>query len=296
MPAPDLYPLTASDPPRIGGFWLDARVAAHESGTGFLAHSTTPRADGRSDVILVQLNSGAAEDPAARDRFAGVINDLHIDDVVARGGDGQADGRLGRRFVDESTGAPPAANPREPAPWVALAADGTDGPVRVADGLLREVQLADVAPQGTPSGPDYQLPWIQRIAPGLTRMWPLPWPGRFDRAGWVSILISWLLMLLLAALAVLIAILIFRNEPPQQPPPIIQPTQGGGSGSGSPQSQEPSDGQDSTSPQPSDGGSQSGSPEPSGQDSGSASPSESRSPSPGGESSGPGAPTTRSRL
>ena len=116
MPAPDLYPLTASDPPRIGGFWLDARVAAHESGTGFLAHSTTPRADGRSDVILVQLNSGAAEDPAARDRFAGVINDLHIDDVVARGGDGQADGRLGRRFVDESTGAPPAATRASPPP------------------------------------------------------------------------------------------------------------------------------------------------------------------------------------
>ena len=38
--------------------------------------------------------------------------------------------------------------------------------------------------------------------------------GRFDRAGWRTILVSWLLMLLLAALAVLIAILIFRNQPP----------------------------------------------------------------------------------
>ena len=54
--------------------------------------------------------------------------------------------------------------------------------------------------------------------------WPLPWPGRGDRAGWVSILASWLLMLLLAALAILIAILIFQQSPQQSPPPPVPPT------------------------------------------------------------------------
>ena len=90
----------------------------------------------------------------------------------------------------------------------------------------------------------------------------LPWPGRYDRAGWKTILVSWLLMLLLAALAVLIAILIFRNQPPQTPP-----TPTGGSGSPPPQSQSGSPPPQSGSPSPQSGspsasqsGSESGSP------------------------------------
>ena len=117
--------------------------------------------------------------------------------------------------------------------------------------ILDSVQLATLPPQGTPSGPEYQQYWVQRVRPGLARLWPLPWPGRFDRAGWRTILVSWLLMLLLAALAVLIAILIFRNQPPQAPPP---PT--GGSGSPPPQSSSPQSG----SPPPQSGSPQSGSP------------------------------------
>lgn len=287
MSGPELFPLAASDPPRIGGFWLDARVAARESGVGFLAHSTVPRADGRSDVILVQLNEGASRDAAARDRFAGVVNAQPIDDVVARGGQGQDTGRLRKKFTAESSETPAGATPLPAAPWVALAADGTDGPAALADDLLREVQLADVVPQGSPSGPDYALPWIQRVAPGLTRIWPLPWPGRFDRAGWRTILVSWLLTLLIAALGVFIATLIFHDEPPQQPQQPI-PTDGSGSPqSGSPQSGEPSD---TSSASPSEDPSASGEP------SGDPSESGSGSPSPGEESSGPGAPTTRSRL
>ena len=69
-----------------------------------------------------------------------------------------------------------------------------------ASRILDEVQLARLPLQGTPSGPDYRLHWIDRSGPGVARLWPLPWPGRHDRAGWVSILASWLLMLLLAAL------------------------------------------------------------------------------------------------
>ena len=135
-----------------------------------------------------------------------------------------------------------------------------------------------------------------------------PWPGRYDRAGWKTILVSWLLMLLLAALAVLIAILIFRNQPPQTPP---TPTGGSGSpppqsqsGSPPPQSGSPSasqSGSESGSPSGSPSGSQSGSPSASGSSSGSASPSPSGTESGGGEpspdeSGSPGGNTPTSRL
>lgn len=300
MPELELYPLSASDPPRVGGFWLDARVAGRESGVGFLAHSSTPRADGRSDVIVVQLNEGAARDPAARDRFAGMVNALPIDDVVARGGEGQDAGRLAKRFTDETTDTPAGTTPLPPAPWVALAADGTGRPAATADAILREVQLADVAQAGEPSGPEYQLPWIDRRGPGVTRIWPLPWPGRFDRSGWVTILVSWLLMLLIAALGVLIAILIFRNEPPQSPPPIIRPSQGEGSGSQSPPPSGPPSDSASAEPTESADASESAEPSESSSEEGSASSTptpDSASPSPGtDQSTGPGAPTTRSRL
>ena len=164
---------------------------------------------------------------------------------------------------------------RQPAPWAALAYDGSPAAAAEAERILDAVQLATLAPQGTPSGPDYQQYWMERVKPGLARLWPLPWPGRYDRAGWRTILVSWLLMLLLAALAVLIAILLFRNQPPQAPPP---PT--GGSGSPPPQS---------SSPSPASGSPASGSPSGSPSQSGSGSPS--GSPSPSGTESGPGVPT-----
>ncbi len=121
------------------------------------------------------------------------------------------------------------------APWVALAYDGHPAAAAEAHRVLDDVQLATCPRRAPRPAPDYQHYWIDRVRPGLARLWPLPWPGRFDRAGWRTILVSWLLMLLLAALAVLIAILIFRNQPPQSPPP---PT--GSSGSPPPQSSSPS--------------------------------------------------------
>ena len=132
---------------------------------------------------------------------------------------------------------PIAPDDRLVAPWAALAYDGSPAAAAQAMGILDAVQIATLPQQGVPSGPDYRQYWINRVRPGLARLWPLPWPGRFDRAGWRTILVSWLLMLLLAALAVLIAILIFRNQPPQSPPP---PTGTSGSPqSGSPQSGSP---------------------------------------------------------
>ena len=172
--------------------------------------------------------------------WPGVVNRLHIDTVLARGGHGQDFGRLGRKYQAEEDD-PVAPDDRMLAPWVALAYDGSPGAAAESKRILDEVELAAVSPQGAPSGPDYPHYWIDKVRPGLARLWPLPWPGRYDRAGWRTILVSWLLMLLIAALAVLIAILIFRNQPPQTPP---TPTGGSGSpppsASASPQSGSPS--------------------------------------------------------
>jgi hypothetical protein len=257
--------------------------------------------------MVIVLSEGAAADAAARDRLAGVVNDMHIDTVLARGGHGQDFGRMGRKYVADE-GDPEPADGALLAPWVALAYDGTPAAADEAARVLDDVQLATLAPQGAPSGPDYQHYWQERVKPGLVRLWPLPWPGRYDRAGWKTILVSWLLMLLLAALAVLIAILIFRNQPPQTPP---TPTGGSGSpppqsqsGSPSPQSGSPSasqSGSESGSPSGSQSGSESGSPSASGSSSGSASPSPSGTESGGGEpspdeSGSPGGNTPTSRL
>src|SRR5918998_6377714 len=270
-------PLLPDDPPRVGGYWLDARLSATPAGVAFTAHD-----EQNTPVMLLLLSEGAAADAAARARFAGEINSLHIDTVVARGGEGQDTGRLGRKFRSDEND-PAAPDQRPSAPWAALAYDGSPAAANEAARILDSVQLATLPPQGTPSGPEYQQYWVQRVRPGLARLWPLPWPGRFDRAGWRTILVSWLLMMLLAALAVLIAILIFRNQPPQSPPP---PTGGSGSpppqsgspppqsGSPSPQSGSPSPGSGSPSPE---SGSPSGSPSPS--QSGTASASASPSPS-----------------
>lgn len=281
-------PLLPDDPPKIGRYWLDARLHASPAGTAFTAHSSEE--DGNVPAMVLLLSEGAAADAAARDRLAGEVNEMHIDTVLARGGQGQDTGRLGRRFVAPDH--PVAPDARPDAPWVALAYDGSPAAAAEAQRVLDAVELAALEPLGRPAGPDYQLPWIDKVRPGLARLWPLPWPGRYDRAGWRSILVSWLLMLLLAALAVLIAILIFHNQPPQSPPPPAQ-----GTGSPPPASSSPQSG--SPSPQ---SGSPSGSTSPSPSGSGSPSPSRSGSPSSsaGGpspsDSGSPGSPTPPSRL
>ena len=233
-PAPTpLTPLRPDDPPKIGPFWTDARLTATASGVAYVAHD-----EGDVPVMVVQLAAGAAADPAARDRLGGAVNRLHLDTVVARGGEGQDTGRLGRTFR-RATDDPQAPGDAPEAPWVALAYDGSPEAGREADRLLAEVDLSRLAHQGRPSGPAYTHYWIEEAQPGRWRLWPLPWPGRHDRSGWLSILASWLLMVLLMCLAVLIAILLFQAAPPQQPPPPV-PTSASGSGSGSPSSPPPS--------------------------------------------------------
>lgn len=277
MTEPLLHPLLGVDPPKVGDWWLDARLTASPSGVAYTAHAGT-----EPSVMLVVLGEGASADAAAVDRFSGTVDRMHIDTVLARGGRGQQGGRLGHKTVTPSdTPQVPDATPE--APWVALAWDGSPAAVAEADRILAEVDLSWLPPKGLPSGPDYQLPWVDKVSPGLVRQWPLPWPGRTGRAGWLSILASWLIMMLLMALAVLVAILIFQATPPQSPPPPV-PTSasgsGGGSGSASPDSASPSP--DSASPSP---GSASPSPQQSGEP----------EPSPG-ETAGQPSPTPDRRL
>lgn len=274
-PEPIARPLRPEDPPRVGGFWLDARLVSGPAGVAYRAHAgNADGSGGAREVVLVLLSHGAAADRVARDRFTGRIDPLHVDLVVARGGRGQDTGRLSSRLRPTEA---PVDDVEPDAPWVALTADQAP----LAASILAEVALA-LPPAVLPSaGPDYRLPWADDTNPGRTSQWPLPWPGRHDRAGWLSLFVSWLLMVLVAAVAVLVAILLFRNEPPQSPPPP------------QPQSASPSPGSPSASPSPS---SASPSPTPSPR---SASPSPSSaspaSPGPSPTASGSGIPE-RSKL
>ena len=263
------YPLQPEDPVRIGDYWLDARLSATRAGMVFTAHE-----DDGDSVMVILLAEGASEDHAARARFSGEVNAMHIDTVVARGGHGQDDGRMGVRFRSEDDD-PVVADHKPLAPWVALAFDGSVLAVKEAERVLHAVDLEHTPPLGAPSGPDYKLHWSENTAHGTTRLWPLPWPGRTDRAGWISMLVSWLLMLLIAAVAILLAILVFQNQPPVSPPPPI-PTEASGSG-------QPTSGSPSGSPIESPGNNPSRSDSPSMQQ-------------PSGDESGPGDPSPNKRL
>lgn len=242
-----LNPLESADPPRIGDFWLDARVGRTPAGMVYSGH------DDDGPVLLVMLTAGSAEDLAARDRFAGAVNELHIDTVVARGGQGQDEGRLSVKYRAEDDD-PVGPDDLPLAPWAALRFDGTAAAVAEGLRLLRAVDLSDLPSKGRPSGPAYTLHWQDTDRPGRWRLWPLPWPGRNDRAGWITILVSWLLMMLIAFLAVVIAIVLFRNAPQEQPPPPVPTTMTTMSSpqSGSPSSGSASPSSASASPTPSD--------------------------------------------
>lgn len=269
------HPLLPEDPVRVGDFWIDSRLAESPAGVVYCAH-----ADGSDPVMLIHLRDGAASDPAARARFSGEINAMHIDTVVARGGQDQDEGRMAVRFRDEDDD-PIVASHRPLAPWVALAFSGSPQAVAEAQRVLAAVDLVHTPQLGSPAGPDFQMHWWQNIRPGTWRMWPLPWPGRKDRAGWLSLLTSFLLMLLIASVAVLLAILVFQNQQKVSPPAPV-PSSTSASGGGSPSS---------SFGEPSSGGSSSG--EPSEPESRSDTPSMEQ---PSGDSSGPGSPSPERKL
>lgn len=226
--APTTYPLHPVDPAKIGDFWPEARLYAGDAGVAYVATEDNATAP----VMVILLSQGAAADPAARDRFGGEVDRMDIDTVIARGGLDQDSAALADKFRSEDDD-PQAVDAIPQAPWVALAYD--QGPAAVAEAKRVLTAVGLNGQVGAPVGPDYRLHWADQDAPGSTRVWPLPWPGRRQRGGRLTILASWFLMLLLAATAVLIAILIFSQAPPTPPqPPIPSQTTGGGGSSGNP--------------------------------------------------------------
>ncbi|MCL2784856.1 MAG: hypothetical protein FWD55_05355 [Propionibacteriaceae bacterium] len=227
------YPLHPVDPAKIGDFWPSARLLATTSGVAYLAYED----NAENPVMVIMLSQGAAEDPAARDRLAGQVERMDIDTVIARGGLDQDLGSYGSKFRSEDDD-PQGVDSVPQSPWVALAFDQSTRAIDEARRVLAEIDLSNYPAQGTVSGPNYKLHWSDRFAPGSTRVWPLPWPGRRDRGGRLTILASWLLMLLIAALAVLIMILLFSQAPetpPEDPISCTIPTEAttpsdGGSG------------------------------------------------------------------
>lgn len=303
-------PLQPSDPPRVDEFWLDARLLSTPAGTAFAAHD-----DDGAQVIVILLSQGAANDPGARDRLAGEVNHLHTDTVIARGGPGQDSGRLG--FLFRPAAGPFSVDGTGLAPWVALVNDGSPAAMRECQRILDAVDMSHLTDSPV-SGPAYRLHWIDDTATGRTRLWPLPWPGRRDRAGWSTSLVAWLLTLLIALTGLLVAVLLFQNVPPSPPPPPVPTSASGSGGSGSPSSASASSSSSSSSsPSPSSGSSgpsnsssQSGSNSPSSNRGNSASPSnsahnnpsmpQSRKPSMSTSGSGTGSasasPTGRKKL
>lgn len=247
----EAFPLLPSDPPRIGDFWVDARLTATQAGVAYLAH-----ADAEHQVMLIILAAGAAADAAARDRLAGEVNRMAASTVVARGGQDQDEGRLGYLFRSEDDD--PLGPDHAPlAPWVALVWDGSPQALAEADRLLRSVDLSASPQLGTRRGPEFSIPWASDTRPGAWRLWPLPWPGRRDRAGWIPTLASWLLMILMASTALLVTVLLFQNQPPESPNAPVSgssatsssdssngsgsPSESDSSGSGSPSESESSE-------------------------------------------------------
>ncbi|WP_306517876.1 hypothetical protein, partial [Cutibacterium granulosum] len=212
--APQPAPLLPQDPPKVGEFWLDARAADSAAGVAYLAHRSTQR------VILVMLCAGAASDGGARDRLAGQVNLLPARMVLARGGQGQDSGRLGHLF-QEVADCPAPVDQTPPAPWVALVDDETPYALQEARRILGEVELAHTSQLGRVAGPSFKVHWAKDRAPGTSRSWPLPWPGRHDQAGWSTTVVAWLLTLVIAGLGLLIAVLLFQNVPPTPPPPPV---------------------------------------------------------------------------
>jgi hypothetical protein len=207
-----VQPLLPEDPPKIGRFWLRGRVTANAAGLVYVA-----RDDDGGVAVIAMMAEGAADDAAARDRFAHAVDNLPPAVLLERN----------------------SADDDELALWVAVTdpdaeGDESDGPTddeappeapavaREHAALVLSAVLMDRLPHlGRFRGPDFLHHWDGRRRPGLFRLWPLPWPAALRTASRLALLLSLLTMMLLMGLALLIAWLLFRNQPEVDPGPII---------------------------------------------------------------------------
>jgi hypothetical protein len=231
-----VQPLLPEDPPRIGRFWLRGRVTANAAGLVYVA-----RDDDGGVAVIAMMAEGAADDAAARDRFAVAVDNLPAAVVLERNSADDDELALWVAVTDPDATTEsdePEATPdhgaeqalrHAPDHGAEQAPDDVDEAPPEASAVAREhaavvlsAVLMDRLPHmGRFRGPDFLHHWDGRRRPGLFRLWPLPWPAALRTASRLALLLSLLTMMLLMGLALLIAWLLFRNQPEVDPGPII---------------------------------------------------------------------------
>ena len=205
-------PLLPDDPPKVGEFWLDARLGATPAGIAFTAHDAA-----NTPAMVILLSEGAAADAAARAPASRARSTRCTSTRCSHGA------AMGKTLVGSpaNTAAGTTILLRPTTVW---SPRGRRWPTTVRRlqrrrpcGSSTRCRLRRSRRRGVPSGPDYQQYWINRVRPDWRGCGRCLGPAASTAQVGGTILVSWLLMLLLAALAVLIAILIFRNQPPQSP-------------------------------------------------------------------------------
>ncbi|MEU4393256.1 hypothetical protein [Kribbella sp. NPDC023855] len=203
---PDALPLLPEDPPRVGDFWLRARLGANAAGYLYSASDETGR-----DAVVALMTEGAADDAAARDRFVTAVDELPPGVVLAHN---DAD--------DDDLALWVALGPIRTDDGSSAAADEREIAERRGEDVLSAVLMDRIPPMGgRVRGPDFRHYWEHRRRPGLFRIWPLPWPSALRPASWFAITMSLITMAIIMVLAILIAWLLFRNAPEVEPEPVI---------------------------------------------------------------------------
>jgi hypothetical protein len=188
-----IQPLQRGDPPMLGDVMLRGRLASTDAGVVFAGQLVD------EPVAVVMLSEGAEADSFARARFE-------------EAGAALSDTEPGEVLVSERDA--------EVAPWFAVpAGEGWVGGISRSESLLAAATLADVAPVGRVSGPDFRPHWFRRRGAGRWRIWPLPWPASLTAAARWTLVAAFGLMVAIASLALWIAVLIFHTQPPAPRPP-----------------------------------------------------------------------------
>jgi hypothetical protein len=202
---PDVLPLLPEDPPRVGDFWLRARLGANAAGYLYSA-----RDDNGRDAVVAMMTEGSSDDASARDRFVLAVDDLPPEVVLAHN---DAD--------DDDLALWVALGPVRPDDGSSAAADEQLIAERRGEDVLSAVLMDKIPPIGRVRGPDFRHYWENRRRPGLFRIWPLPWPAALRPASWLAMILSLVTMLIIMVVAILIAWLLFRNSPEVEPEPVI---------------------------------------------------------------------------
>ncbi|MET9337817.1 hypothetical protein [Nonomuraea sp. NPDC003804] len=198
-------PLQYGDPPRLGGFAVQARLSTAPAGLVYLGQA----ADGRA-VSIALLTRGAALDPSARERFVTAIR--------------AASGRRGwvaraRNRGAMADGPPVVEADLGQAPWVAVPyVPGRPGAERFLEPVLVGGTLI-----GEVHGPDFVPYWLADRAPAL------PAPPR-PRAPLTEtrarVLVAAGVLALLVVLGAVIALLLFGGDDDSAPlPRPLPPTE-----------------------------------------------------------------------